>query len=294
MSKIVKPVTTELDAKTVYKLMPPALRAKADEAKASYVKLNTGSIKVLYKLGHQIDDVLTAQDNHDTELYGTRPVDSLATYLDESAGRLYSFRNFAKAFTAEYVNAQNDDPKNRMSLKHWLIISQYEDAKERERLVMKVQKTGMSSTELALIGKGSEDKKNNRSSSGRLQKIPSSPLGAVNKLSTLLLANKNYSDQAYDFIVGGFKDVPPDELNLERTLDAYEKAIDQADDTATGLEKMRNGLSKAKAELERRIRNQKPDAVVFEDDVEPVEDEDEAPIKKSKKKKKKKSKALVA
>lgn len=293
MSKIVKAVTSEMSPQTVYKMMPPALRAKADEAKQSYTKLNTGSIKLLYKLGHQIDDVLTAQDNHNTEEYGERPVDSLAIFLDESAGRLYSFRNFSKAFTAEYVNAQNDDPKNKMTLKHWLMIAQYDDPKERERLVSKVQKTGMSTTELALVGKSSDNKKNNRSG-GRLQKIPSSPLGAVNKLTTLLLATENYEKQAYDFLVVGFKDIPPDELNLDKTLEAYDKAIDQADNTTSAMEKMRNGLSKAKAELERRIRNQKPDKAVFEDDVEPVESDDEAPVKKNKKKKKKKNKALVA
>lgn len=295
MSKQIKPIDSSMDPRTVYKMMPPALREKTDEARASLGKLNTGNTKLMYRLGHQIADVVEAQETKNTEEYGERPVDAMAICLGEgfTAGRLYSIRNFAKAFTAEYVNAQNDDPKNKMTLKHWILISQYEDPKERERLVAKVQKTGMSSTELTLTAKGSSDKKNSRSSSGRLQKIPSSPIGAVNKLTTLLLATKNYEEQAYDFLVSGFKDVPPDELDLDKTLLAYDKAIDQFDETAEAMEKTRNGLSKAKAELERRLRNQKSDKAVFaDDDVEPVEEDDEAPAKKKIKKKKKK--ALVS
>lgn len=294
MSKITKALSSELTPQSVYKMMPPALRDKADEAKASLSKLNSGGTKLMYKLGHQINDVLVAQEDKNTELYGERPADSLAIYLGDgmTSGRLYQIRNFSKAFPAEFVNAQNDDPKNKMTLKHWIQISQYPDPKERERLVAKVQKTGMSTTELALLGRGDSNKTNNRASTGAKQKIPSNPIAAVNKLTSLLLATKNYEDQAYDFLLEGFSDVPPAELNLERTIQAYDKAIDQMDETSASMEKMRNGLSRAKADLEKRTRNKKSDKAVFSEDegeTDLVEDDAPAKPKKAKKKKKKKT-----
>jgi hypothetical protein len=289
MSSAVKKseLVTPQDASAAYKLMPKALREVADKAKQYMAKINAGSIKAIYLVGKEIAEVLEAEASKDTSVYGERPAELLAANLETNTTKLYQIRNFAEAFKRSYVDEIVDNPKSKLTLEHWLVISQLKDPAEREKMINRCLKSGMSCNELKLYLKGDSGKTNSRSSSGRLQKIPSTPIAAVKKLSGLYQQLGNYEDQALSFLISGFKDIPPADLDIDKTIEAYDAALDQMDKATTRFEKVRNGLSKARSELDRRSRNAKGDDEVF-DEVDQVEDDETPPAKSLKKKKKKK------
>lgn len=254
----------QMNPDQVLKSMNPALRAVASEIQLSRTKLDAGTIIALHKQGEIIGRVLDAEEGKSTT-YGEHAVLKLSRFMEMSAAQLYKLRQLARAFTAATIRSHYEaDINSAMTAKHWYLIAQFSDPRERERLLDRVRKHRLSANalETEIRSKGNDGRAPSRQG-GRAPEIPRTPHAAWQKSSYLLNAFLNYHQHAGDFLGAGFDEVPVDKLDATAATKLLDDAQDKARKCREALDAYEKEILTARQRIRQRISRTKTDDEVF-------------------------------
>lgn len=237
-AKVAHPITKK--RAELFEAMTPKTRELAQAIDEKIGRQNLSSVIGSYDVGAMI---VEARDNEAE--YGPDAVAQIAAYL-HFQGRenaFYRLASFAETFPdREYVKAQsqrglaNGAP---LTVSHWTALAQLRTTKAREDMLKRARDHSFSAAELELEIKavGRHDKKNLRTSTGRPQSVPNSPVAAMQKLIGQAVSLVNYETAFQGSVFEKLEELAPDRVTPEliAKLDEAAGKVTQVADAAAGL-----------------------------------------------------------
>lgn len=293
----------------IFQAMNEELRKVAMAMEGRISKASVGIVTTRYDIGAMILEVTNRENT-----YGTRAVEQLAEYRNESANTLYALRDFADSFDREYVIEWTGKPMadgGFLTEKHWMAVRQLSKRSDQEKFLSRALDESLSANALALVVSASNIEKKKIGRGGRKASRPSSPLDGLQKFGKLAQTFVNYEDQQMEpAVFDAIDEMAPDAIDetlLSRLVSTL-KEIEEADkciDNAkarlvSNLERVKEVLGsravtaeaatkkKAKASDEEEAPAKKKKAKPAEEEApakkkaKPTAAEEEAPAKKKK------------
>lgn len=199
-----------------YDRMTPATKAVLARVTVMITGIESEAVVKLYRLGAELDEVADDRGG----LYGRDAIDDIATYCNARARKrladqLKHLRNFARAFSEEFVRAnavRKTVNGTVLGISHWLQVASVADQARREAMVEAAIAQALSVNDLKLQLAGNRGRpvpagrKPVRYRSGRKPKPPSNLRAAVSQALAKTVGLRRLEDNLTGYLLPWVRD----------------------------------------------------------------------------------------
>ena len=228
------------------------MRPKTQEVAKAIIKqagvAAKGIISIQYNVGARIAEVV-----RNPEIYGIEAVTQLADYSGYPGGAtaLYALKNFADAFTKEYVVQQTStlmEDGRPLRYGHFLAIMRVRGKDNQQKLLKQTRVNAWGVNQLQKEIHANYDVINARSG-GRSPATPTSPAAGLQKLFSVAQQLDNYLPVLQVSVLDKLAELAPDQVT-RALLDKFITAEEKLQKLLTGGSGMIGAMDKVKVRLQ--------------------------------------------